>query len=125
MRFLADHCFFLCGVESLRQAGHDVIRASEAGLARASDEALLPFCRKTQRLLLTLDRDFTNRARFPLGSHDGIIFFRLLPFTPASLLALLRTVLERKVLAQAPAALVIVSAARIRIFRPGRPVETL
>lgn len=68
---------------------------------------------------------FTNRARFPLGSHDGILFFRLLPFMPESLLALLRTVLERNVLAQAPEALVIVSATRICIFRPGRPSETI
>ena len=41
MEFLADHCFFVCGVEVLRRGGHDVIRASEVGLARASDDALV------------------------------------------------------------------------------------
>ena len=126
MAFLSDHCFFVCGVEVLRRAGHDVIRASEVGLARASDEALIPFCLQAHRILLTLDRDFTNRARFPVGSHGGIVFFRLAPFAPSALLRLLETVLARDVLGRAQDALVLVSSVRILLIRPGgRPVETL
>ena len=125
MEFLADHCFFVCGVEFFRRGGHDVIRASEVGLARASDEALIPFCRQANRILLTLDRDFTNRARFPLGRHVGIVFFRLVPFAPAALLRLLETVVARDVLGRAQDALVLVSSTRILLIRPGRLAETL
>ena len=124
MELLADHCFFVCGVEWLRRGGHDVIRASEVGLARASDDELLPFW-QAHRILLTLDRDFTSRARFPLGSHGGIVFFRLAPFAPATLLRLLETAVARDVLGRANDALVLVSSARILLIRPGRPVETL
>ena len=125
MTFLADHCFFVCGVERLRQAGYEVVRAVEVGVAAVPDEALLPFCRQTNRVLLTLDTDFTNRARFPLGSHNGIVFFRLVPFAPATLLRLLETVIARNVLRQASEALVLVSRARIHVIRPGRQPEIL
>jgi len=123
--FLADHCFFVCGVERLRQAGYEVVRAGEVGLAAAPDDTLLPLCRQADRILLTLDTDFTDRARFPLGSHSGIVFFRLVPFAPATLLRLLETVIARHVLRQAHEALVLVSSARIHVIRPGRPPELL
>jgi len=122
---LAEHCFFVCGVEFVRRRGHDVIRASEVGLARASDDALLPFCRHTRRILLRRDRDFTNRARFPLGSHSGMVCFRLAPCAPETLLRLLETIVARDVLRHANDALVLGSSARILLIRPGRPVERL
>jgi predicted nuclease of predicted toxin-antitoxin system len=42
----------------LRSAGHDVIRASEMGQARADDALILQWAVQEQRTLITLDHHF-------------------------------------------------------------------
>ena len=51
MRLFADHCFFACGVDFLRKSGYDIIKASEAGLQKAGDEEIIPFCGKENRII--------------------------------------------------------------------------
>lgn len=125
MRLFADHCFFACGVDFLRKSGYDIIKASEAGLQKASDEEIIPFCGKENRIILTLDTDFASLYKFPLGSHKGIVVFRLDPFTPEALLNILKIMTERKMFTLFPDSLVIVKGNKIRIVRSGTATETL
>ena len=71
----ADESFPLPVVEALRNLGHDVLTALEAGQAnqRIPDEAVLQFASRLGRSVLTLDRwDFIGlHARLP--RHAGIV----------------------------------------------------
>ena len=123
MKLLCDHCFFQAGVDLLRQSGYDVIQAKDVGLQQASDEEIAAFCQKEYRIILTLDTDFTSLYRFPLGTHKGIIFFRVTPFIPTALLDLLMPLVKREMFDFFANALVIVKKSRIKIIRPGNVTE--
>jgi predicted nuclease of predicted toxin-antitoxin system len=56
MRFFADQDIYQCTVDYLLALEHDVLRAKDAGLARASDEELLHYAHREQRLLITRER---------------------------------------------------------------------
>lgn len=61
----------------LRSSGHDVATAREENLSGADDPVVLEKATKEERLLMTLDTDFADIRRFPLGGHGGIVVFRL------------------------------------------------
>ncbi len=124
MKLFADHCFFSCGVELLRKNGYDIIKALDVGLQKASDEEIVSFCRKENRIILTLDNDFTSLYRFPLGTHKGIVFFRINPFAPDALLNILNPLVEKKMFASFENAMVIVKKDKVHITRPTRAIET-
>lgn len=77
MRLLADENFPGDAVESLQQAGHDVvwIRATAPGV---SDPDVLARAQSDERILLTFDKDFGELAfRAGLPASSGIILFRI------------------------------------------------
>lgn len=61
----------------LRAAGHNVALARDQQLAGASDEHLLSVTTREARVLVSLDRDFTNILRHPPNLAAGIVVFRL------------------------------------------------
>jgi predicted nuclease of predicted toxin-antitoxin system len=61
----------------LRAGGHDVAFARDQQLAGASDEQLLSVAAHEARVLVSLDRDFTNILRHPPDLAAGIVVFRL------------------------------------------------
>jgi predicted nuclease of predicted toxin-antitoxin system len=56
----------------LREAGHDVVRASETGQARADDALILERAVQEQRTLVTLDGHFGDWVVLPLSEHCGV-----------------------------------------------------
>lgn len=77
MRFLADENFPRVAVEALRAAGHDVawVRAEGPG---ATDEAVLEWARRHDRVLLTFDKDFGELVlRRGHAGSQGVVLFRL------------------------------------------------
>ena len=57
----------------LRDVGHDVLRASETGQARADDAMILERAVQEQRTLITLDQHFGDWVVLPLSEHLGVI----------------------------------------------------
>jgi predicted nuclease of predicted toxin-antitoxin system len=68
----------------LRRAGHDVELARDEQLAGVPDHALLEAASAEGRILVSLDRDFTNILQHPPQATPGIVVIRLqkqtLPF---------------------------------------------
>ena len=68
----------------LRQAGHDVALARDEQLAGVPDGRLLAAASAEGRVLVSLDRDFTNILQHPPEGTAGIVVIRLqkqtLPF---------------------------------------------
>ncbi len=93
MNFLSDHDVFGTTVRLLRDAGHNVTTASEAGLAAAKDEQILQVAQANRRILLTRDRDF-GQLVFVSGAGGGIIYLRMLPGDQQSVHAELMNVLD-------------------------------
>ncbi|MBI2906974.1 MAG: DUF5615 family PIN-like protein [Chloroflexi bacterium] len=57
----------------LRALGYDATHVREAGLKGRRDSEVIAFACTTRRCLITLDADFADLRRYPLGSHCGII----------------------------------------------------
>jgi predicted nuclease of predicted toxin-antitoxin system len=62
-------------VEALRELGHDVLTAFEAGNANLSipDDEVLDFARANDRIVLTFNRKDFIRLHFQNPNHPGII----------------------------------------------------
>ena len=58
MRFFLDQDVYAVTARFLKEAGHDVITASELEMSEASDSALLEAAHQDSRIFVTRDRDF-------------------------------------------------------------------
>jgi predicted nuclease of predicted toxin-antitoxin system len=81
MKFLAD-----------QDAGHDVVTASDLGMAQADDADLLRVAHEQERIFVTRDRDYGGLV-FVQGSGPGVIYLRILPSTVSAVHAELERVL--------------------------------
>ena len=70
MRFFLDNDVSQVVALMLRRARHDAWTAAEAGLADAADDELSVYADDKGAVLLTHDREFTQRRRRnPIGRH--------------------------------------------------------
>ena len=119
MRLFLDQMFRVELAERLRTEGHDVVRASEAGLSRADDADILVQAISQQRVLVTLDGHFGDWAVLPLASHCGVIRLRIHPTTSDNALRVLLPLLAGRTETHFHNQLVIASPARVRWIRTG------
>ena len=79
MNIFADECVYQVTVTLLRSQGHDIVTAQEVGLAGKADEEILAYATRHERVLLTIDLDFSNLRHYPPKSHHGIIVAKIRP----------------------------------------------
>ena len=82
MTFMADENFPRPALAALRVAGWDVVSVAEE-CPGISDEEVAALCSRSQRVLLTFDKDFGElvfRRGLPAGS--GVVLFRFIPESP-------------------------------------------
>lgn len=84
-----DQMFRLDIALALRGEGHDVMRASEVGQARADDHEILQKAIAENRVLVTLDEHFGDWVILPLSKHPGVIRLKINPTTSANVIQLL------------------------------------
>jgi len=77
MRIKLDENMPTALAELLRGRGHDAETVAEEELSGADDPSVLAAAVRESRILITFDTDFGNIRSFPLGSHAGIVVFRL------------------------------------------------
>ena len=119
MRFLLDQDVYTATARHLTELGHDVVRVSEIGLSRATDEELLEVAGAQDRLFVTRDRDF-GRIVFLTGQRGAVLYPRVLPTTQAAVHAELAEVLQLYGERELARAFVVVEPGghRIRRLRP-------
>ncbi|WP_272507704.1 DUF5615 family PIN-like protein [Salinibacter sp.] len=117
MRFLADQDVWAYTLRTLREWGHDVIPAADAGLARAPDRELLQEAHDRDRILVTRDRDF-GRLVFVSGKAAGVLLLRVTPSTQEAVHEELARVLDGHTSSELQQAFVVVEPGQYRIRRP-------
>ncbi len=95
MKFLADENISPTSVDYLRRLGFDAIHVREVGLKGKSDEEIMDYASKENRILLTLDRDFADIRNYPPGTHSGIIRIRLPFLSPGAVNSCLNLLLKK------------------------------
>jgi len=100
--------------QALRNEGHDVMRASEIGQARADDYEILQKAIAENRILVTLDEHFGDWVILPLSKHPGVIRLKINPTTSKNAINLLIPFLRLHSLEQFRNHLVILSPKRTK-----------
>ncbi|MBU4208647.1 MAG: DUF5615 family PIN-like protein [Proteobacteria bacterium] len=100
--------------QALLGEGHDVVRASEVGQARADDEQILQLAISENRILITLDEHFGDWVILPLSRHPGVIRLKVNPTTSKKVIELLLPFLRRHSLEEFKNHLVILSQKRAK-----------
>lgn len=75
-RFKLDENLPPEGATIFRSAGHDCHTVYDEDLSGAHDGTIARACHSEQRILVTLDLDFSDIRTYPPGSHSGIIVLR-------------------------------------------------
>ena len=89
LRVYLDQMLTVDVAQALRGEGHDVIRASEVGQARADDYEILQKALTENRILITLDEHFGDWVVLPLSKHPGVIRLKINPATSRNIIDLL------------------------------------
>lgn len=77
MRFLTDANIFIPMVKGIRNLGHDVFDIKEENLEKLSDHDIFKLAQGQDRILISMDKDFSNIITYPPGEHHGIIIIKL------------------------------------------------
>lgn len=99
----------------LRARGHDVETALTERLSGAPDPAMLAACVAEDRILVTLDLDFSDIREYPPGSHRGIWVLRPDQQTFASVLALVEAGIRLSAVERTVGQLWVIDERRVRI----------
>src|SRR5437870_5461829 len=117
MKFLADQDVYAATVKFLRGLGHDLVTASDLGMAQAEDAELLRVAHEQARIFVTRDRDYGGLV-FVQGSGPGVIYLRILPSTVNAVHAELERVLTLYSEPELQVSFVVVEPGRHRIRKP-------
>ncbi len=78
----------------LRNAGHEADTVRDEGLGGKIDEIIGDFCQHENRVLITLDRDFSDIRAYPPHLYPGIIAVSVAKQSKRRLLEVLTRVVE-------------------------------
>jgi predicted nuclease of predicted toxin-antitoxin system len=76
MRFKVDENLPIEMAQKLRSAGYDAMTVLEQRMGREPDTNLYYVCQEEERVLVTLDLDFSDIRSYPPGESAGIVVLR-------------------------------------------------
>ncbi len=118
MRFLADENLYIPIVSGLRKRGHDVFSIIEQGDVGLSDEEIFRMAVKENRVIVTMDKHFSNMLRFPSDQCGGIIVVRLYKIRVDKTTQLFFRFFDQLHEDQITRNLIIITRKKLRIRRP-------
>ncbi|MFO7882516.1 MAG: DUF5615 family PIN-like protein [Kosmotogaceae bacterium] len=77
MKFKIDENLPSICAELLNEKGYNAETVIQESLQGCSDQTLIGICQSENRILITLDLDFSDIRNYPPGSNPGIIVLRL------------------------------------------------
>jgi predicted nuclease of predicted toxin-antitoxin system len=106
----------------LARQGHDAVHALQVGLDRASDEVILNYARKEQRVVVTADLDYPRLLALSQAEGPGLILFRGGNYSEQEARERLSRALETVPSRKLPHSIVVIEKGRIRWRH--LPIET-
>jgi predicted nuclease of predicted toxin-antitoxin system len=73
MKFFANENLFEPIIGYLRDLGSDILSTRDAGLSGISDDEVYQLACHEERVIITMDKDFSRMFRFPPEKCGGII----------------------------------------------------
>jgi len=77
MKFKIDENLPVEIAKILADEGHNAVTVGDQGLSGAKDSVLIEMCRGEDRVLITLDTDFSNIRAYPPEELAGIIVLKV------------------------------------------------
>ncbi len=115
MKFLLDENLSPLHARTVRELGHDAVSVVEIGLSGADDQDVRAAAIEQERILVTLDADFSNVLRYPPALTPGVVRLRLHPATEEAIDAMLRSAIPRLTDVSVSGKLVVIGERNIRI----------
>ncbi len=115
VKFKLDENLPALVLESLTELGHDAHTVADEGLSGAQDKAVLQACIVEDRILITLDLDFSDIRAYRPGSYPGIWVLRPPKQTFKSIDSLVRAGLQLSAVERVHGQLWVIDARRVRI----------
>jgi predicted nuclease of predicted toxin-antitoxin system len=119
MRFKVDESLHVEVADLLRGQDHDTVTVFDQGLRGRGDHDIADMCRSENRVLLSLDLDFSNILMFPPENYPGLIVLRLRSRGRAAVRRIVTRVTDHLNKEPLAGRLWIVDEHRIRIHRVG------
>ncbi len=101
---------------------HDVLTAADEGLLSQSDVAVARASMAEGTMLFTMDLEFDDPQKHPLGHHQGIVVFCPRSLGPLSVNRLVEEFIRETNLGELEGWVVLVEPNRVRVRRP--PLDT-
>ena len=119
MRFKVDESLHVEVADLLRGQGHDALTVFDQGLRGRGDHDIADMCRSENRVLLSLDLDFSNILMYPPENYPGLIVLRLRKKSRATVRRVATRVINHLNKETLAGRLWVVDEHRIRIHRVG------
>ena len=123
MKFKLDENLDARLASLLRKAGHDAVTVRDEELRGISDTALVARCKDEERVLISLDKDFSNTLRFPPEKTPGLVVLRGDNNLFATMQPLIQSLMRALDQASPDGRLWIIEPGRLRIHESGSPID--
>lgn len=121
MKFVIDNALSPSMADGLTKAGYDAIHVRDIGMSKASDNDILSFAFRENRIIVSADTDFGTLLALRKSSKPSFILFRRSDKRPAALLIQLLANWDQFSEAVTEGAVVVIEDKRIRIRK--LPIE--
>lgn len=90
MKFKCDENLPQSASHILRSAGYDTSNVWEEELMGCKDIVLIQRCKIEERILISLDLDFSDIRTYPPGNYPGIVILRLKKYNTRQIIERIR-----------------------------------
>lgn len=73
LRFFADHCIPNSIMQTLLDAGHEVLRLKDYIPVESPDHIVIATAQQLDSILISLDGDFADKLNYPPEHYKGIV----------------------------------------------------
>ena len=115
MKFLADHNIAKSTIQTLIDLGYDIKTLRYFGLQAATDDEVIDFAKKKDRILITFDQDFADIIVYPPRKYSGIIVIKIPSELPRAVNSTLKRFLMMPGLPKLGRKLIILEPTRFRL----------
>lgn len=114
MKFIIDMPLSPTLSDWLASKGHDAVHTRDVGLSRATDNEILDYAVKEQRVIITADLDFPRLLALESSKKAGLVLFRGGNYSACETFERLERMFQSVPIEDLPYSIIIIEKKRIR-----------